>query len=265
MNKKNVIFPKSLEYVADKIGLEKAEFNQKVKFPFNGFYKTLIREIQEPEYSMNTYDEDILTPYLNKYNKMFFNDGIDFQTQQEYQVGYDIETLRISVPIWTLDGKLCGIMGRKNDYDCPKEDRWLPIIPCSRSLTISGYHRNYQTIQQKGLCVIGESDKFPMQMHSMGSYIGLATNGCNISDTQAKYLKGLLIPKMIVAYDEGLEEDAIREEAKKIKVDNPILANQIGYVFDENNEILIKGSKASPTDLGSEPFKELIKNHVKWI
>ena len=265
MERENINFPKSLDYVADKLGLEKNKFNKKVKLPFHAFYKNLIREIQEPEYSMKTYDEKMLISYQNKLNTMFFNDGIDFQTQQEYQIGFDIETLRITVPIWTIDGKLCGIMGRLNDKKCEKEERWLPIIPCSRSLTLSSYHKNYQTIQQKGLCVLGESDKLPMQMNSMGSHIGLGTSGCHISDTQAKYIRSLLIPKTIIAYDEGLEEEFIREQAQKLVVDNPIFQNHVGYVWDENNEILKKGEKQSPTDLGRTAFQELIKKHTKWL
>ena len=94
-----------------------------------------MKEIQEPEYSMQTYDTSILDEYAGKYNLMFFRDGINFQTQEHFNVGFDIETLRITVPEYTLDGKLCGIMGRLNDSNCAKEERWLPIIPCSRSLT----------------------------------------------------------------------------------------------------------------------------------
>ena len=265
MEHENINFPKSLDYIADKLGLAKNQFNKEIKLPFGGFYKGLIRELQEPEYSMKTYDENVLMSYRDKFNMMFFKDGINFQTQQKFQVGFDIETLRITVPVWTIDGKLCGIMGRLNDKHCEKEERWIPIIPCSRSLTLSAYHKNYQTIQQKGLCILGESDKMPMQMDSMGSHIGLGTSGCHISDTQAKYIRSLLIPKTILAYDEGLEEEFIREQAQKIVVNNPIFQNHVGYVWDGNNEILTKGEKQSPTDLGCIAFQELIKRHTKWL
>lgn len=265
MKTKNLSFPHALKYIAETLGLEKSQFSKKIKYPFGGFYKGLMKEIQEPEYSMTTYDESILDEYADKYNLMFFKDGINFQTQKLFNVGFDLESLRITVPEYTLDGKLCGIMGRLNDSKCSKDERWLPIIPCSRSLTLYGYHHNYETIQQKNIVVIGESEKFVQQLHSMGSYIGLATCGCDVSDIQAKHLKALMTSKIILAYDEGLEEEQIRLQAQKLILNNAVFSNHVGYVFDRENLILPKGSKASPSDLGKGAFTELIKNHVVWI
>ena len=265
MQTKNLSFPKALKYIAETLGLEKSQFSKKIRYPFGGFYKGLMKEIQEPEYSMTTYDESILDEYTGKYNLMFFKDGITFETQEHFNVGFDLESLRITVPEYTLDGKLCGIMGRLNDSQCSKDERWLPIIPCSRSLTLYGYHHNYEFIQQKNIVVIGESEKFVQQLHSMGSYVGLATCGCDVSDIQAKHLKALMTSKIILAYDEGLEEEQIRLQAQKLVLNNAVFHNQVGYVFDRNNLILPKGSKASPSDLGKGVFTELIRNYVIWI
>lgn len=265
MERKILSFPDSLEYVAKLLKLEKSHFNRQVRLPFGGFYKQLKREINEPEMTMQTYPEHILDPYLNKYNMLFFRDGISFQTQAQFKVGWDIESMRITVPEWTLDGRLCGIMGRLNDPYCEKGERWLPIIPCSRPLTLYGYHQNYKMIQSKGLAVVGESEKFVQQMHSMGSKVGLALCGCDVSEVQAKYLKGLLIPKIILALDEGLDEDRVREQAGRLVVDNQVMRNKVGYIWDEDHEVLPAGSKMSPTDLGKEKFTYLMKKKVRWI
>lgn len=265
MQTKSLSFPKALKYIAETLGLEKSQFSKKIRYPFDGFYKGLMKEIQEPEYSMTTYDESILDEYAGKYNLMFFRDGIDFQTQEHFNVGFDLESLRITVPEYTLDGKLCGIMGRLNDSKCSKDERWLPIIPCYRNLTLYGYHHNYESIQQKNIVVVGESEKFVQQLHSMGSCIGLATCGCDVSDVQAKYLKALMTQKIILAYDEGLEEEQIRSQAQKLILSNTVFHNKVGYVYDRDNEILPKGSKASPSDFGKNVFIKLIKTHVVWM
>lgn len=265
MDKKGVTFPQSLKYVAKKLGILDEALNIKQRLPFGGFYHKLIKETEEPELQIKTYNKSLLIPYLHKYNTMFFNDGIDFQTQEEYNIGYDILSGRITFPVWTLNGELCGIMGRLNIQNCNSAERWLPIIPCPRSLTLSAYHRNYRMIQQKGLCIIGESDKFPAQLNSFGCKIGLATNGCHISSTQAKYIKAMRTSKIIIAYDEGLDEEYIREEGKKLLVRNPIYQNHVGYVWDANNEILQKGLKQSPSDLGKEKFEYLVTRKVKWL
>ena len=258
-------FPKALKYITEALGLEKRQFSKKIRYPFGGFYRGLMKEIQEPEYHMETYDESILDEYAGKYNLMFFRDGINFQTQEHFKVGFDLESLRITVPEYTLDGRLCGIMGRLNDSKCSKDERWLPIIPCSRSLTLYGYHHNYEPIQQKNSVIIGESEKFVQQLYSMGKYTALATCGCDVSDVQARHIKSLMTSRIILAYDEGLEEEQIRAQAEKLVLDNAVFKNQVGYVFDKRNEILPKGSKASPSDFGLKSLNELVKNHTVWI
>lgn len=214
---------------------------------------------------METYNADILAEYQNKFNLMFLQDGIDFETQRQFEVGYDAETQRITVPEFTLDGRLCGIMGRLNDKHCDHSERWIPILPCSRSLTLYGYHKNYGAIEQKQLVVIGESEKFVMQLHSMGCNIGLALCGCDVSITQAKYIKHLMTNRIVLALDEGLEEDQIRAQAEKLRISNTMFHNRVGYIYDRENTILPKDSKASPSDLGREAFLELMQNYVVWL
>ena len=141
----------------------------------------------------------------------------------------------------------------------------MPILPCSRSLTLYGYHHNYEAIQQKNIVVVGESEKFVQQLHSMGSRIGLATCGCDISDVQAKHLKAMMTKKIVLAYDEGLEEDQVRSQAQKLALNNAMFCNKVGYIYDRENEILPKGSKASPSDFGKDAFAKLIKTHVTWL
>ena len=265
MEHENINFPKALEWVADKLGIEKSDFNKKTRLPFNGFYKNLIKEIQEPELYVQTYDINILEEYTDKFNLMFFEDGIDFQTQKEFEVGYDCITNRITIPIWTLDGKLYGIMGRLNDKNCSHDERWLPIIPCSRSLSLYGYQKNYQSIQAKGLCIISESEKSVMKLFQMGCKNTVAVGGCNISETQAKYLKSMLLNKYIICFDEGLEENQLIEQCNKLKIDNKILKNNIGYVYDKTNKYLPQNSKLSPCDMSKEIFIKLLKECVVWI
>ena len=265
MDVKNKSFPGALDYIAKVLNLSKQELSETIVYPFGGFYRKIIKDLEEPEFSMKVYDESILDEYTNQYSQLFFEDGIDYSSQQKYNVGYDIWSNRITIPEYTLDGKLCGIMGRLNQKHCPHEERWLPIIPCSRTLTLYGYTTNYNKIQQKDLCIILESEKGVMQLNSMRCDIGLATCTDKISDIQARYIKGLNTKRTVLAYDEGLEEEYIREQAKKLKIENPIIKNKVGYVFDRSGEILKKGSKKSPSDLGKAAFSELMKNHVVWV
>jgi len=258
-------FPNALNYIAELLGLEKDKFNSKIKYPFNGFYKDLVRENQEPELSIKTYDESILEPYLHKYNTMFFNDGIDYQTQEKFKIGYDLETNSILIPEYTFDGKLFGIQARNNDLNCEHSQRWWAFLPCSRSLSLYGWHINYQSIQEKDLCIIVEAEKSVMKLYQMNCHNVVATCGCEISDTQERYLKSLFIKRYIICYDEGLDEQDVINQCKKLKINNNVYKTEVGYVYDRNNLYLPKGSKLSPCDMSKDIFTKLIKECTIWI
>ena len=264
MQRQDMNFPNALKWDADYAGLDKEEYDIDIQLPFGGFFQGLVKEISEPEFSMKTYDESELDEYKGFYNTMFLKDGISFESQKKFNIGYDALSNRVTIPIYSLDNKLIGIMGRYNGK-CAHEERWLPIIPCSRSLTIYGFNENYQSIQEKCMAIIGESEKFVMQADSFGCHIDLATSGCHISDTQAKHIKSMFLPKIILAYDEGLSQEDIIAEAEKIKMNNQIYKNQVGYIYDREHKYLPEGSKASPSDLGKEVFAKLVKECVIWL
>jgi len=79
--------------------------------------------------------------------------------------------------------------------------------------------------------IIGESEKFVQQLYSIGIHVGLATCGCDISRVQAKHLKALMTGKIVLAYDEGLEEEQVRAQAKKLMLNNSIFKNRVGYIY----------------------------------
>ena len=85
-----------------------------------------------------------------------------------------------------------------------------------------------------------------------------------MSDTQAKYIKKLLPKKIILAYDEGLEEEHLVNECKKLIVNNPILKTKVGYIWDEAS-LVPEGSKMNIADLGRDAYKEGLTKYVKWV
>lgn len=265
MYAKKCNFVTAMNYIVETLHLNKEELNQQINYPFGGYYRKLIKDVNEPEANMITYDESVLADYYGMYNRMFFQDGISYCTQAKFNVGYDVWSNRITIPEYTFDGKLCGIMGRLNDPNCRHEERWLPIIPCSRNLTLFGYHRNYSTIQRKNIVIVFESEKSTMQMNTFGSRVALSSCGCHLSRTQVKYLKSLMTDRIVLAYDEGLEEEYLREEASKLKMNNQMIQNKVGYIYDKEHDVLPVNSKASPSDFGREAFTELMRKKVVWL
>ena len=265
MNKLGISFPDAVAYILNVLGLKNEEFAGKVKLPFGGFYKELSPYKYTNNILLPTYPESILDKYSGRYNTQFLNDGISFETQKKFNIGIDLDTYRITVPQYTSQGELCGIMGRSLDKDCPHESRWLPIIACQRSLTLYGYHQNYAHIAKKDMCIVFESEKAVCQLDSFGCNLGLATCGCHLSTHQSKLIKSLGPKRIILAYDEGIKEEQLIEAAEKLVVDNGIMKNHVGYIWDKNNDIIASGSKDNIADVGKYGFTKAIKEKVRWI
>ena len=264
MDREHCSFPKSLNYVAKVLGLSSAEFDMRIEYPFGGYYRHLIPD-KEDNYNVPSIPEESLAPFTGQLSEKFFRDGIDFKTQELFQIGYDETTKRITIPERDFNGNLCGIMGRSNLVNCPHDERWFPIVPCQRSKTLFGLQQNYHRIAQQCSVVLFESEKAPMQMRSMGCRIALGLCGCHISHAQVSMLNSLKLETIVLALDEGLEEEAVREEGKKLIQNNIILKNKVGYVWDPDGEIIPKGSKANPADLGVKAYKEIMRTKVRWL
>lgn len=263
MNCKDVELREIISSVKELLGLNYIEFNKPKKI-FGGFYdnfKTRNKGVTE----LKKYSEDIMGSYLNKYNTLFLKDKISFETQNKFKIGVDHSTSRITVPWYDNEGNLVGIEGRyMGDYDKDEVPKWFPIVAFAKSQVVFGYNINYQYLQGSENIFVGESSKFCMQLDSMGIHNSVALGGSAIHSQQIKQLSWLNPKRIILCLDEGLEEEYIVKQVDKVKVLLKFFDIKIGYVFDGENEMVRKGSKCSPADLGLDTFNELITNYVKW-
>lgn len=267
-DKLNFNFRDTVNWISNELGIVGIEFKKKdIILPFGGYFKNIAKvDGNDSHIELKIYDDSILKDYDHKQSMLFYIDGINIETQIKHEIMYDNYTGRIVVPWRDSMGNLIGIMGRYNNKIVPSEiSKWFPIIPFPKSKILYGYAENYRTIQSKRICFIGESEKFPMQLNSMGSGIGVATGGCSIHENQIKYLMSLNADKYILAYDEGLEEDYIRNEAEKLLKNNPFYKHKVGYIYDKSGLYIPKDSKYSPTDLGKNTFNKLYKERTTWL
>lgn len=258
-------FPKTLAWIANEIGLSSGSLSRTIRRPFGGFYKSLMADTEDIEDSMKIYSESALKDDLGKFNMMWYNDGVDFQTQQVFNLGYNLETNSILIPIYNTAGELVGCKARRNDTKCEDSERWWAYLPFPKTQIVYGYHWNYKKIIEKDICIITESEKSVHQCYSFNCHLALSVLGHDISKAQAKHIKSLRTRKIIVAFDEGLEESIIREQAERLIVNNKIFQNKVGYIFDRNHKYLKEGSKDSPSDNNKQVFQSLLKECVVWI
>jgi DNA primase len=66
---------------------------------------------QEDDKPLKPISEKILNYYYPYVNDLFYNDGIDYLTQREFEIGYDPETNRITIPIYDEIGSFVGVKG----------------------------------------------------------------------------------------------------------------------------------------------------------
>lgn len=253
-------FPNTLKFICKTLGLSSEDVRSKeIKLPFGGYFKN-IGVNREENYTLTPLDKEKYKKYKVIPNKMFYEDGISFQTQYKYKVGYDYESMRISIPWWDFQGNVIGIMGRYNKRKVEDEmNKYYPIYSFPKNQALYGYYQNYKQIQEKRTVIIGEAEKFTQQLDSMGIYNGVSLGGNGLSSIQIRNIQALNPKLIILALDEGLEEELIRERAKGLKLNNIFMQNEVFYIYDKDNKYLPKGSKMSPTDRGKKILDRLLR------
>lgn len=255
MDDLDVSFGPALRFVAKAINFD--EKAKRIHYPFSGFYRSMIHSDDNPEENMIVYDEDILPP-PDALSEMWFKDGVDYLTQEKFGIRLDLNSNRIIIPEYNINGDLVGAKGRFNGV-CDPSDRWSMYKPYAKSLVLYGWHQNYSYIMKKQMVFIVEAEKSVCQAASWGFNLMLAVGGHDISRTQAKYIQSLGVD-VIIAFDAGLDEEDIVDQARKAVLCSRFWTNRVGYIDMDGLP-----DKVSPTDMGYNKFREIVNTRVKLI
>jgi len=253
---KDISFPEALNLIAKWIGFKKT--TDKIRFPFCGFYKKIIKERNSAMFNLPIYKESELPP-SDSLSYKFLKDGVALTIQEKWGIRYDHEEDAVLIPIRDYFGHLVGCKARNNNPNCLDSERFWAYLPYQKTLVVYGWYENFKTITEKQTVIIVESEKGVLQAASFGCGIVVAIGGHNISQTQAKYIKMLGVKKIIVAFDEGISEEEIKNECSKLTISNQIITNNVSYIYDRDNIVLPENSKSSPVDFGEQGLKILLK------
>lgn len=229
-----------------------------IPFIFEGFYKKISAfNKQDKE---NILPVDTLNRFVNHPSVRFAKDNISYLTQYKFKIKYDTITNRVIVPWFNKKGDLVGITGRYNFNDIGNNPKWKAVENFPKGNYLYGIYENQKEIEEMDYVIIGESEKFVMQLDSYGYHNGLALGNCTITDKQARIIKSLPVKKIIIALDEGVNIEHILAQCEKLK--GGIFNNnkEIWCIYDNENKVIPKESKASPTDFGKEKLEYLLKN-----
>ena len=257
---KNLTFPEALQYICNVLGIEYYhDFNADV--PESLQITDLILKMNQNhgydiDQPLKPISKNILSYYKNRVNNLFLKDNISYETQQDFQIGYDDSTNRITIPIFSEIGDLVGVKGRLFKEELSSDDlKYVYIEPCQRSKIIYGLNKTIPYIKKAGRIYVPEAEKGVLQLWEYGDRNAGATGGKELSQQQIELLTRLGVD-IVFVQDKDVKQEEIKELASHFVDQIPIY-----YIYDNDN---ILDEKESPTD-NPEKWKYLKQNNLYRI
>ena len=210
---------------------------------------------EEDNTPLKPINSKVLDYYLPVGNILFEKDGISLSTQRFFNIGYDPQTNRLTIPIYSEIGDLVGVKGRIFQKELEEgQNKYLYLFKCNKGKTLFGLDKNLDAIIRQGKVYITESEKGVMQLYDMG-YYGVATGGSKISKYQINMLTRLGV-QIVFAYDKDISEDELKKISEQFVEGVPVYA-----VIDKDN---ILSEKESPSD-DVNKWLHLVQNNIYRI
>ena len=225
---------------------------------FGGFYERIRKKITS---KIKTYNESILDDYERYGNLRFLDDNISINTQQFFNIRYDVESQGIVIPIHNQVGQLMGVKIRLN-FEVPDgEQKYFYLIPCAMSQTLYGYSQNYNYLVENTVFIF-ESEKSVMQCHSYGIRNCVALGSGSISSKQVQMIYELNPKRVIFMHDVGFDLENIMRNISLVKSYSRFSEIELGYW-----DYFGKGynGKVSPSDLGKQELVRIIDAEILII
>lgn len=252
-------FVEGLKFICNIIGIEYYhDFEEDL--PDSLMITQLLKDMRSDEEKrdrtpLKPIPECILTYYRDYVNDLFKDDNISYETQQEFHVGYDELSNRITIPIYSELGDLVGVKGRLFKKNLSDDDvKYIYLEPCPKGRILYGLNKTIDHIKQEGYVIVVESEKAVMQLWTYGFRNAVSTGGKTISSTQVDMLSRLGVD-ILFAFDQDVSEEELIDISKKFIDNIPIYA-----LMDKDN---ILKEKESPSDNPDNFCKLLNNNKIK--
>jgi hypothetical protein len=204
------------------------------------------------EVPLRTVNEEVLNMYVQCPNQSFIDEGISWEAQRLFEVGYSIGDNCITIPIRDELGSLVGVKGRTTlDYKKLKIPKyWFPI-PTPKSQILYGLDKTYEHIKKTGKAIVFEAEKSVQKAWSYGIKNSVSIGGHELSETQVLKLERMGA-EIILAFDNNITSKEIKDEAAKF-----VVRDSVRCLFAHKNKGVL-GEKEAPIDMGLEFFLKLM-------
>lgn len=196
--------------------------------------------------------EEILENYFPYPYKDWIEEGISFNTQKMYGIGFDLESKRITMPMRDRFGNLIGVKARivKDEDD---DRKYLYLHKFNNSQELFNFHYAHPYILMEKKVYIFEGEKSAMKMFDKGVYNAVSIGSSDISSVQAETLMkcGLDI-EIVICFDSDKTTDEIKHVARVFG------KREVKAIFDMKG---LLGEKESPIDKGLDVFRQLEREY----
>ena len=197
---KNETFPYAVKWICDVLNIDYYS-NLDEDLPKSIQLTKMLVEMQsvdtetETEKPLKPIPEKILSYFKPYVNDMFNEDGVSYDTQAEFEIGYDEFTNRITIPIRDDLGNLVGVKTRYFYRQVPEdEQKFMYIEKCARSQILYGLYKTINFIKKAQRVFVTEAEKGVQQLYDKGYFEAVATGGSKISKLQIDKLTRLCVP-----------------------------------------------------------------------
>lgn len=251
----------SIRWLSEELKIDSNYKPRTISLPFGGFYKKISKIKETDETNIKTYSMSDLNKYGVAACKLFMEDGISPKVQEEFLIGYDMFSDRITIPWLSEDGKLAGVMARINKDLTGIETnyKYLPVLNFEKGKFLYGFYQNYKNILNTNTIIICESEKSVLKGRDINLNNVVALGGNSIKARQARLIKSTFA-NVILALDEGITLEHCKKEAKKVLIDNPFLKNKV-WIVDMNNEY-VKEKKISLLDMNIDEIQKILSEYL---
>lgn len=252
---KNESFPYAVKWICDVLDIDYYS-NLDEDLPKSLQLTKMLVEMQsvdtdtETEKPLKPIPEKILSYFEPYVNDMFCEDGVGYDTQVEFEIGYDEFTNRITIPIRDDLGNLVGVKARYFYRQVPEdEQKFMYIEKCARSQILYGLYKTINFIKKAQRVFVVEAEKGVQQLYDKGYFEAVATGGSKISKNQIDKLTRLCVP-IIFVFDKDITKEELDDIASRF-----IDGTEVYALIDT---IGILNEKESPTDDISK-FEQLLE------
>lgn len=215
------------------------------------------KEVEEKKKNV-VLDKNILKQYIKMPHKLWIDEGIGYDTQDFFDISYNLEDNQIIIPIYNKDSELIGVKARNLDNN-KFDKKYIYPYPCQARANLYGLYIAKRHIEKTKQLIIFEGEKSVMKAFQYG-YRNTIALGCqDLTLTQLGLLREYIDKdiKIILALDKDVYYKDGNYKYDHLKEIDAMFKENNLYAIIDRDGVLEK--KDSPTDKGKDIFNDLLQ------